>query len=109
MRSTLRLLQHKIDITLFTRRNCSLCEDAKSVLAAVRVKKDYHYSEIDVMASGQEAWKVYEFDTPVIHVSRLCSAPQDGGQQSIARECGKLMHRFTEDQVLRLIDEIETA
>ena len=62
------------------------------------------------MSSGQETWKIYEFDTPVIHVQRLDSPVQKGGQQptqGIAKECGKLMHRFTEDQVEKLIDEAE--
>lgn len=107
MRSTSRLLQYQTSITLFTRLNCSLCENAKSVLGAVGSKRSYRYAEIDVMSPGQEAWKVYEFDTPVIHVSRLVSPTQGNGQQTVARECGKLMHRFTEDQVLKLLNEAE--
>ena len=107
MRATTRLLQYKSSITLFTRDNCSLCENAKLVLRAVGAQKSYRYEEIDVMSPGQEAWKVYELDTPVVHVHRLSSTATGKDQQTIAKECGKLMHRFTEDQVLKLIDEAE--
>ena len=61
------------------------------------------------MSPGQEKWKIYEFDTPVIHVLRLPSVSEKSGQQitsgGVAKECGKLMHRFTEEQVERLMDE----
>ena len=73
----------------------------------MNARRSYLYQEIDVMSSGQEAWKVYEFDTPVIHVYRLASPTKESGQQTVAKECGKLMHRFTEDQVLRLLNEAE--
>ena len=52
-------------ITLFTRQNCSLCDEAKQVLAKVWDKKPFEYDEIDVMAMQQ--WKaLYEYDTPVV-------------------------------------------
>ena len=110
MRITTGLRQYTLGITLFTRRNCSLCETAKAVLHAVRARRSYRYEEIDVMSSGQESWRIYEFDTPVIHVQRLISSMEKGGQQptqGIGKECGKLMHRFTEDQVEKLMDEAE--
>ena len=62
------------------------------------------------MSPGQEPWKIYEFDTPVVHVQRLLSPTEKGGQaplQGTGKECGKLMHRFTEDQVERLMDEVQ--
>ena len=67
MRATLKLLQHSARVTLFTRANCSLCDTAKHTLANVTKNKIVDYSEIDVMAQGQEKWKdAYEFDTPVV-------------------------------------------
>ena len=71
MRTTARLLQYRTGITLFTRQNCSLCDTAKAVLKAVGERRSYRYSEVDVMAAGQEHWKVYEFDTPVVGNSKV--------------------------------------
>lgn len=64
---TARLLQRVSRITLFTRQGCSLCDNAKGVLSNVWDKRPFEYTEIDVMAPGQQRWKdVYEFDTPVV-------------------------------------------
>jgi glutaredoxin len=54
-------------VTLFTRPNCSLCDDAKVALSKVWDKRPFDYEEINVMAPGKESWKNnYEFDTPVV-------------------------------------------
>ena len=88
MRPTVSLLQHAIRVTLFTRQNCSLCDDAKLVLSKVWDKRPFEYSEIDVMKPEGRAWKdlyvstaqlpiasfyiylaekvLQEFDTPVV-------------------------------------------
>lgn len=74
MQFTRRLLQRSLSITLFTRANCSLCEDAKLVVQTVGRKKSFGYSEIDVMAAGQKEWKdCYEFDVPVVRHLRKTS------------------------------------
>ena len=66
MRPTARLC-HRARITLFTRANCSLCEQAKTVLARVGQKSAFVYEEIDVMAAKHKQWKdMYEFDAPVV-------------------------------------------
>lgn len=68
-----RLLQHACRVTLFTRANCSLCDDAKLVLSDVWNKRPFDYTESDVMTAGQERWReLYEFDTPVV---RTASTP----------------------------------
>ena len=71
MRLTARLSQHTARITLLTRANCSLCESAKSVLGSLGKKRSFDYHEVNVMAPGQEQWKVYEYDTPVVNTLRL--------------------------------------
>ncbi len=56
-------------ITLFTRKNCSLCDDAKKVLARVWEQRPFRYTEIDIMTSEKVAQgfrDLYEFDTPVV-------------------------------------------
>ena len=67
MRSTVRLLQHTARITFFTRKNCGLCDVAKSVLNNVSKTRSFEYNEIDVMAPEEREWKnAYEFDVPVV-------------------------------------------
>lgn len=67
MKPTARLLQHTARITLFTRKNCGLCDVAKSVLNNVAKTRSFEYDEIDVMAPGKREWKdAYEFDVPVV-------------------------------------------
>lgn len=67
MKPTTRLLQHTARITLFTRKNCGLCDVAKSVLNNVAKTRSFEYDEIDVMAPGEREWRnAYEFDVPVV-------------------------------------------
>ena len=71
MKSTARLLQHTARITLFTRKNCGLCDVAKSVLNSVGKTRSFEYDEIDVMAPGEGEWKnAYEFDVPVVGTAK---------------------------------------
>ena len=73
MKLTARLLQHTARITLFTRKNCGLCDVAKSVLNNVGKTRSFEYNEIDVMAPGEEEWKnAYEFDVPVVGTPADC-------------------------------------
>lgn len=67
MFATTILRQFTCRVTLFTRQNCSLCDDARKVLSNVWDRRPFEYDEIDVMSSSQEKWKaIYEFDTPVV-------------------------------------------
>lgn len=67
----------------------------------MKANRPFAYQEIDVMQPGQEKWKaVYEFDTPVIHVDKA-----GGGETTTA--AAKLMHRFKEDEVTRVLEEVE--
>lgn len=121
---TARLLQRVCRLTLFTRQGCALCDNAKGVLSNVWDQRPFEYTEIDVMAPGQQKWKdVYEFDTPVvsrhalglpnwtrpwlmvtqIHVEK--QPAKDGQETTLAAR--KLMHRFKEEQVEALMDEAE--
>ncbi|QSZ28941.1 hypothetical protein DSL72_003448 [Monilinia vaccinii-corymbosi] len=104
MHPTTRLLQ-ACRITFFTRANCSLCTNAKDTLFKVRETRPFVYQEIAVMEEGQKHWKdLYEFDTPVIHVSRGDAGEE---QSELASKARKLMHRFTEEEVKAKMDEVE--
>ena len=68
MFSSRLLLQKALQLTLFTRANCGLCQTAKSAVSGISGKvKPFSYSEVDIMDTGNERWKdVYEFDVPVV-------------------------------------------
>jgi hypothetical protein len=69
MKPTVPLLQRALRITLFTRPNCSLCDNARVVLSRVWGKRPFEYEEIDVMKPEGRVWKdLYEFDTPVVRL-----------------------------------------
>ncbi|KAL5116735.1 hypothetical protein ACEQ8H_005347 [Pleosporales sp. CAS-2024a] len=98
-RATARLLDCRI--TLFTRNPCALCDTAKTVIRNVTSQRPLTYHEINVMEPGQEKWKsLYEFDTPVIHIDKA-DAPMTTASSL------KLMHRFSEEHVLKMMDIAE--
>ncbi|KAK5743926.1 hypothetical protein LTS12_023653 [Elasticomyces elasticus] len=104
MRVTRSLLQNALRLTMFSRPNCSLCDDAKIVVRKVTGKNPAEYKEYDVMNAGNERWKdLYEFDTPVVHIDRTSSL-SNGETTAQAK---KLMHRFTEAQLQAAMDEVE--
>lgn len=125
MRPSLSLCQNTVKLILFSRKNCSLCDVAKSVISNVRQKQPAtEYLEIDVMEKGNGVWKdLYEFDTPVVCyyyssylTPHVCadSPSQLHGQSSdipihprTTSGITKLMHLFTESQVHDLIDKIK--
>ncbi|TVY50895.1 Glutaredoxin-like protein [Lachnellula cervina] len=107
MRATARLLQyqHALRITLFTRQNCSLCTNAKQNLSTVWDRRPFIYKEIDVMTPEAKGWRdLYEFDTPVIHIS---SSKKPEELPSLSSQAQKLMHRFSPEQVIEMMDNVE--
>ncbi|KAF6221131.1 hypothetical protein HO133_002812 [Letharia lupina] len=105
MPPSVRLLQHTVRVTLFTRENCSICEKGKKVIQEISKRRTFDYRQVDVMASDQQQWKpLYEFDTPVLHVQRVFHTYS---KPDIATEACKLMHYFDERQVEELINEAE--
>lgn len=75
MRVTSRLLQ-SCRITLFSRENCGLCTQARSVLSDVWDQRPFAFKEIDIIKPESKAWRdLYEFDVPV--VSLLSRAETD--------------------------------
>lgn len=108
MRATARLLQHASRITLFTRENCGLCTQARSVLSDVWDARPFEYQEVDIIKSDSvPRWRdLYEFDVPVIHVSKA-TAPEEHPKS--ASQAVKLMHRFTVDDVKSKMDHVEKA
>lgn len=59
------------------------------------------------MAAGQELWKNnYEFDVPVLHVQRVTYTYS---KPDILSEARKLMHRFSVEEVEKLVEEAEAG
>lgn len=67
MRPTVALFKQTVRLTLFTRRQCPLCDEAKEVLSKVWDRRPFEYDEINVISVKHKEWKaLYEFETPVV-------------------------------------------
>ncbi|KJZ76601.1 hypothetical protein HIM_03937 [Hirsutella minnesotensis 3608] len=104
---TSRRLLQACRITLFTRDNCGLCTAAKDVLSTVQAKRPFELQQVDLSLSKSKPWRdVYDFDIPVIHVSKATAKEEQVG--SVGKAV-KLMHRFTPEQVEAKMDEVERS
>ena len=55
-------------VTLYTRKNCCLCENAKRVLQSVRNRARFELEEVDI-DSDPELRKIYNDEVPVIAIN----------------------------------------
>ena len=107
MRVSQALRMYSAQLTLFTRTNCGLCDTAKARLSEVIKRRTVDYKEIDISESNHKKWRdVYDFDVPVLHVERV---QHTYSKPNIVTEPKKLFHRFSEDDIEKLIDEAETG
>lgn len=91
-------------VTLFTRVGCGLCDTAKHTVVQLNQRKPFDYKEMDIEIPENKSWRdVYDFDVPVLHVQSE-AAGQQGPQLSDAK---KLFHRFSEQEVEKLVDEAD--
>jgi hypothetical protein len=68
-------------------------------------KRTIEYNEVDVMSAGQKHWKqLYQYDTPVLHVERMFHTYS---KPNIVTEAKKLRHRFSVEDIEKLVDEAE--
>ncbi|CAH0001103.1 unnamed protein product [Clonostachys byssicola] len=104
MFATRRLLQ-SCRITLFTRPSCGMCDQAKESLSKVWDARPFAYVEESIDVKGSKWRDLYDFDVPVIHISKSSSPSED---VSTASKAVKLMHRFTPEQVQAKMDEVES-
>jgi glutaredoxin len=61
-------MAEKKNVTLYTRKDCCLCEDAKRVLAAVRQRAGFDLEEIDIDTDA-ELRRTYNDEVPVIAIN----------------------------------------
>jgi glutaredoxin len=58
-----------IQVTLFTRENCHLCEAAREVIERVRQRIPFELQLIDIDEPTHEQWlDRYDHHVPVIHI-----------------------------------------
>jgi glutaredoxin len=55
-------------VTLYTRKNCCLCEDAKRVLESVRLRTGFELEEVDI-DSDAGLRRIYNDEVPVIAIN----------------------------------------
>lgn len=97
--------QHLARLTLFTRAGCGLCDTAKHTVTQLQKRRPFEYVEKDIMDAKNKQWKdVYEFDVPVLHAQSVKNGLPKEAELSDAR---KLFHRWTEQEVEKLVDEAE--
>ncbi|KAK4190504.1 hypothetical protein QBC35DRAFT_70215 [Podospora australis] len=103
---TNRLLQ-SCRITFFTRQTCGLCKQARSVLSDVWDKRPFDFKEVDIVVPESKPWRdLYDFDVPVIHISKVQQPEED---PKLSSEAVKLMHRFTVEEVEAKMDLVEKS
>jgi glutaredoxin len=56
-----------VEVTLFTRKGCCLCDDAKRVLAEARRRAAFDYREVDIDGDADLRQK-YNDEVPVIAI-----------------------------------------
>ncbi len=54
-------------VTLYTRRGCHLCDEAKQVIESVRQRHAFDYEECDI-DSDPQMQRLYNEDVPVISI-----------------------------------------
>jgi len=58
-----------MNITFFTKEDCTLCSAALYVIRRVRGQIPFEFELIDITATGQEKWfELYKNDIPVVHL-----------------------------------------
>ena len=92
MLPTRRLLQ-ACRITLFTRQNCGLCVQARSVLSDVWDSRPFVFNEVDIIKPDSKGWRdLYEMDVPVVRLQRR-GFEQNIGRQRLTRFAWPDSHR----------------
>ena len=91
-----------VNITLYTRKNCHLCDDTKADLAALQEKYPHHLAEIDI-ESDSALLNAYKEAIPVVEVGPyVLRAPIS--KQDLSMTIGAAINR--QDQLQRTGDDL---
>jgi hypothetical protein len=69
-----------INITLFTKEGCHLCEVVKEELAGLNGRFPHTLHEIDITADA-DLWQKYRYRIPVLHIGDVELAAPIGREQ----------------------------
>jgi hypothetical protein len=58
-----------IEVTLYTKPGCHLCEDVKEMLAGLTAVTPHHLTEIDI-TGDRDVFNRYHLTIPVVHVGQ---------------------------------------
>ena len=73
-----------VEVTLYTKPGCHLCEDVKAMLAALTAVSPHHLTEIDI-TSDRDIFARYHLAIPVIHIGVTeLQAPISASQLEVA-------------------------
>jgi glutaredoxin len=61
-------MAEKANVTIYTRKDCCLCEDAKRVLEAARERAGFDLEEVDIDTDA-ELRRIYNDEVPVIAIN----------------------------------------
>lgn len=96
--STTVMRRQLVQLELFTKENCGLCDNAKLVMENVLAKE--HSNEVQLkytditLPQNKLWWDSYCFDVPVLHIT------QEGQTKPI-----KFMHRLDEKKIIEAINK----
>lgn len=99
--SKLLLSVNSLKITLFSKKNCSLCDTAHTVMKNLYMEPGYSNNKFNVIdiekPENKEWWNKYCFDIPVIHVE----------VRNDPNTVKKIFHRINEQNLRDLIKSFE--
>ncbi|GMM58999.1 Mgp12 protein [Maudiozyma humilis] len=94
---------NQLKLTLFSKPNCGLCEEAKEILVDTLelpvFKGEKLQEKLNEVNINKDAkwWKEYCFDIPVLHIEK------EGEPESLV----KIMHFFKEDELTEAIKKFK--
>ncbi|PWU12277.1 MAG: glutaredoxin family protein [Terriglobia bacterium] len=72
-------------VTLYTRKGCCLCDEAKHVIAEARRRAEFNYQELDIDADP-ELRRLYNDQIPVIAIDGVPAFRYRVGIQELLRK-----------------------
>lgn len=63
-------MHSKINVTIYSRPGCHLCDEAKQIIAAAGCDEDYTLAEINI-ESNPDLLRRYQYDIPVITIDGI--------------------------------------
>ena len=82
-------------VELYSKTDCQLCEEAKSVLKKVQQDIPFTLHELK-LAPGEEHYEEYKEEVPVIHINKLFAFKHRINEHMLRLELSKLAeHRPT--------------